>query len=137
MSNSKITVQAIINADPQKVWDYYNNPKHIIHWNFADPSWHCPAAENDMRLGGTYKARMEARDGSFGFDFEAIYSNIEEGKSFSYEFGGRTATVQFHDLGEQTEVVVTFDPEEENPIDMQEAGWQAILNSFKNYTESK
>ncbi|MEZ5038447.1 MAG: SRPBCC domain-containing protein [Saprospiraceae bacterium] len=136
MSNSKITVQAIINADAKKVWDHYTNPKHIIHWNFADPSWHCPSAENDMRIGGTYKARMEAKDGSFGFDFEAIYSNIVEGKSFTYAFGGRTATVQFNDLGKQTEVVVTFDPEHENSLEMQKGGWQAILNSFKNYTEN-
>jgi len=137
MSNSKITVQATINADSKKVWDYYTNPKHIIHWNFADPSWHCPSAENDMRIGGIYKARMEAKDGSYGFDFEAVYSSISEGKNFTYEFGGRTATVQIHDLGKQTEVVVTFDPEKENPIEMQKGGWQAILNSFKNYTEKQ
>jgi uncharacterized protein YndB with AHSA1/START domain len=136
MSNSKIKVQTTINAEAKKVWDYYNNPKHIINWNFADPSWHCPSAENDMRIGGTYKARMEAKDGSFGFDFEAIYTEIIEGKNFTYEFGGRSATVQFNDLGSQTEVVVTFDPENENPVEMQKGGWQAILNSFKNYTEN-
>ncbi len=136
MSNSKITVQATINADTKKVWEYYNNPKHIVNWNFADPSWHCPSAENDMRIGGTYKARMEAKDGSFGFDFEATYLNIVDGKNFSYEFGGRTASVQFNDLGNQTAIVVTFDPEKENPIEMQKGGWQAILNNFKNYTEN-
>jgi uncharacterized protein YndB with AHSA1/START domain len=136
MNNSKITVKAIINAETKKVWDYYTNPHHIIHWNFADPSWHCPKAENDMRIGGIYNARMEAKDGSFGFDFEAIYSEINEGKNFTYEFGGRTATVQFNDLGNQTEVMVTFDPETENPAEMQRDGWQAILNNFKNYTEN-
>ena len=128
MSTSKITVQATINADVKKVWDYYNSPEHIMNWNFADPSWHCPSAENDMR--------MEAKDGSFGFDFEAIYSEINTGKNFTYEFGGRTATVQFNDLGKQTEVVVTFDPETENSIELQKKGWQAILNNFKNYTEN-
>jgi uncharacterized protein YndB with AHSA1/START domain len=136
MNNSKITVQAIVNANTKKVWDYYTNPKHIIHWNFADPSWHCPSATNDIKIGGTYKARMEAKDGSFGFDFEAIYSKIEEGKNFTYEFGGRVATVEFNDLGNQTEVFVTFDPENENPAEVQQGGWQTILNSFKNYTES-
>ena len=136
MSDSKITVQATIHADAKKVWDYYNNPAHIIHWNFADPSWHCPSAENDMRIGGTYKARMEAKDGSFGFDFETIYTEIEEGKQFTYGFGGRTATVQFNNLGSQTEVVISFDPENENPVDMQKAGWQSILNNFKEYTEN-
>lgn len=135
MTQSKITVQATIHADVKKVWDYYTNPNHIIHWNFADPSWHCPRAENDMQIGGTYKARMEARDGSFGFDFEAVYTDISEGKYFTYEFGGRTATVQFNDLGSETEVVVSFDPENEHPVDMQQAGWQAILNNFKAYTE--
>ena len=135
MSNSKIKVQATINAEAKKVWDYYNNPKHITHWNFADPSWHCPSAKNNMQIGGTYMARMEAKDGSFGFDFEAVYSEINDGKNFTYEFGGRTATVQFNDLGNQTEVVVTFDPENENPVEMQKNGWQSILNNFKNYTE--
>lgn len=136
MSNSKITVQAIVSADKKKVWDYYNNPKHIINWNFADPSWHCPCAINDMQKGGTYKARMEAKDGSYGFDFEAIYSEINEGKNFTYEFEGRTVTVQFNDLSSQTEVVVTFDPETENSIEMQKSGWQSILNNFKNYAEN-
>lgn len=136
MSSQPITVQSTIQAGAGKVWEYYTSPEHIVHWNFADPSWCCPGAENDMRVGGTYKARMEAKDGSFGFDFEAIYTTINPGKEFSYEFGGRTATVQFNDLGSQTEVVVTFDPESENPVEMQRGGWQAILDNFKTYTEN-
>ena len=132
----KITVEATINADKNKVWDYYTNPKHIINWNFADPSWHCPSAENNMKIGGRYCARMEARDGSFGFDFEAYYTEIIDGKEFTYEFGGRSATVKFTSLGDQTEVVVIFDPESENPIEMQKDGWQSILNNFKNYVET-
>jgi len=136
MKHSKITVQATVNADTKKVWEYYNSPNHIINWNSPDPSWHCPSAENDMRVGGTYNARMEAKDGSYGFDFKAIYSDINEGNHFTYAFGGRTATVQFKALGNQTEVVVTFDPETENPIEMQREGWQAILNNFKSYTET-
>lgn len=135
MSN-KITVAATVNADAKKVWDYYNNPQHIVNWNFADPSWHCPSAENDLRIGGTYKARMEAKDGSFGFDFEAIYTEIEAGKQFSYAFGGRNAMVSFASLGEQTQVVIDFDPEEQHPIEIQKGGWQAILNNFKSYTET-
>ncbi len=136
MNNTKITVRATVNSEPKKTWDYYTNPKHIVNWNFADPSWQCPNAENDMRIGGTYKARMEAKDGSFGFDFEAIYSELSEGKSFSYGFGGRTCTVQFNDLGSQTEVIVSFDPEDENSIELQRNGWQAILDNFKKYTEN-
>lgn len=136
MEQTKITVAADVQADKNKVWDYYTQPKHITKWNFADPSWHCPSAVNDMTIGGTYNARMEAKDGSFGFDFEAIYTEILEGEQFTYEFGGRAATVKFVDLGDQTEVTVTFDPENENPIEMQRGGWQAILNNFKNYTET-
>ena len=136
MKHSTITVQATINAAADKVWDYYNNPIHIVHWNFADPSWHCPSAENNMTIGGTYKARMEARDGSFGFDFEVVYSEIIVGKQFSYGFGGRNVTVQLNDLGSQTEVLITFDPENENPIELQRGGWQAILNNFKRYVEN-
>jgi len=133
---TKITVSADIQSDVKKVWDYYTNPIHIVNWNFADPSWHCPSATNDMKVGGTYNARMEAKDGSFGFNFEAIYSEIIPEKSFTYGFGGRTAIVNFTSNGETTNVEVIFDPEEINPIEMQQAGWQMILNNFKSYTES-
>jgi uncharacterized protein YndB with AHSA1/START domain len=134
--SKKIKVPVTINADTKKVWDYYTSPTHIINWNFADPSWHCPNATNDMKLGGTYKARMEAKDGSFGFDFEAIYTEINEGNSFSYAFGGRIANVSFEKQDNQTEIIVEFDPENETPIEIQEGGWQAILNNFKTYTEN-
>ena len=136
MSLPQITVTATVNASATKTWDCYTNPAHIVNWNFADPSWHCPSAVNDMQVGGTYNARMEARDGSFGFDFEAVYSEITIGKHFTYGFGDRNASVQFNDLGTQTEVIVTFDPETENPIELQKGGWQSILNNFKSYTES-
>lgn len=88
-----------------------------------------------MKVGGTYKARMEAKDGSFGFDFEAIYTEIEPENHFTYKFGGRLATVSLHTAKNQTQIVVVFDPEDEHPIDMQKNGWQAILNNFKNYVE--
>jgi len=136
METTKVTIQATINADKKKVWNYYNNAEHITKWNFADPSWHCPNAENDMKVGGKYRARMEAKDGSFGFDFEAIYSEIIDGEQFTYGLGERTVNVKFKTVSNQTEVVVTFDAENENPIEMQKAGWQAILNNFKNYTET-
>ncbi len=136
MTTEKITIKATVLADKQKVWDYYTNPEHITKWNFADPSWHCPAATNDMKVGGRYVARMEAKDGSFGFDFDAVYTEINIGKSFTYEFGGRLAAVDFKEIGKQTEVNVTFDPETENSIELQRNGWQAILNNFKKYTES-
>ena len=137
MEQTKITIEAIINADKNKVWDYYTKPEHITKWNFADPSWHCPTATNDMNVGGRYKARMEAKDGSFGFDFEAVYTEIKKGESFIYEFGGRLATIEFKEAHGQTEITVTFDPETENSIDLQRQGWQAILDNFKKYTETK
>ena len=135
MSQEKITVRATVAADKQKVWDYYTLPEHIINWNFAHPSWHCPSASNDMVVGGRYVARMEAKDGSFGFDFDAVYTEINAGENFTYEFGGRFATVEFIDQSGQTEIIVTFDPETENSIEMQQNGWQAILDNFKSYTE--
>ena len=135
MSN-KITVSALINSDSKKVWDFYTHPSHIMNWNFADPSWHCPNVENDMQVGGTYKARMEARDGSAGFDFECIYSEIIEYNEFTYGFGERAANVKFVNNDQQTEVIISFDPETENPVELQKAGWQSILNNFKTYTES-
>lgn len=135
MEHEKITIKAIVLADKQKVWDYYTKPEHITKWNFADPSWHCPTAKNDLNIGGHYVARMEAKDGSFGFDFEAVYTEIHQGEKFTYEFGGRYATVEFNDTQGQIEVVVTFDPETENSIELQRSGWQAILDNFKKYTE--
>ena len=135
MSN-RITVAATIDADAKKAWDYYTQPEHITQWNFAAPSWHCPSATNNMVVGGKYFARMEARDGSFGFDFEAIYDEINSGQSFTYSFGDRTLTVEFKSLINQTEVIIVFDPEDENPIEMQKGGWQSILDNFKNYTET-
>ncbi|MBK6339551.1 MAG: SRPBCC domain-containing protein [Bacteroidetes bacterium] len=136
MNTEKIRVKATINADRQKVWNYYTKPEHITKWNFADPSWHCPTAQNDMQVGGKYSARMEAKDGSFGFDFVAIYTEIIIEQQFSYEFGGRKATVMFNTVNNKTEIIIDFDAENENPIEMQKDGWQAILNNFKLYTET-
>jgi uncharacterized protein YndB with AHSA1/START domain len=137
MSTTKITVSATVNAPLEKVWDSYNNPSHILNWNFADPSWCCPSASNDMQVGGTYKARMEAKDGSFGFDLEAVYSKFIPNEKFTYSMGGREVTTTFKSIENQTEVTTIFDAENENPVEMQQAGWQAILNNFKSYAESE
>lgn len=133
---TKITVEALINADKNKVWDYYTKPEHITKWNFADPSWHCPTATNDMKVGGIYNARMEAKDGSFGFNFEAVYTEIINGEFFAYKFGDRQASVMFKAQNGQILITVTFDPETQNPVEMQRQGWQAILNNFKKYAET-
>jgi len=137
MSAPKITIQATISANRNKTWEYYTHPKHIIHWNFASDDWQCPSASNDMRVGGMYKARMEAKDGSFGFDFEAVYTKVIEGESFAYVLAdNRVINVSFTDLENKTEIVIIFDAETENSEELQRNGWQAILNNFKSYTES-
>jgi len=136
MTQERINIKATVSADKQKVWAYYTQPEHITKWNFADPSWHCPTATNDIKVGGRYVARMEAKDGSFGFDFDAVYTEIRQSEGFTYEFGERHATVEFKETNGQTEVTVTFDPETENSIELQRSGWQAILDNFKNYTET-
>lgn len=136
MNNQKITVNATINSSIEKVWNTYTQPEHIIQWNQASEDWCCPRAENDLKVGGKYNARMEAKDGSFGFDFEAIYEEVEPQKKLSYNMlDGRNATTEFISDGNQTKVKTTFDPENQNPIEMQQEGWQAIMNSFKNYVE--
>lgn len=137
MKLEKIVVEVKVNAAIEKVWDSYTNPVHIVNWNFADPSWHCPRATNELEIGGKYVARMEAKDGSFGFDFEAVYTEILPLECFTYEFGGRLAKVDFQENNNAASVKITFDPETENPVELQKAGWQAILNNFQKYTETK
>ena len=136
MTEQKITVKASILADSKKVWDYYTLPEHITKWNFATDTWHCPSASNDLRKGGKYVARMEAKDGSFAFDFEAIYDEITDNKIAYTMTDGRKATIDFIANNNATDVIITFDAEQQNPAEMQKEGWQAILNNFKKYTES-
>ena len=137
MEATKITIYATISAGTQKVWNYYTQPEHITKWNFASPDWHCPSASNDMRIGGKYTARMEAKDGSFGFEFEATYSEITENQKFVYIMpDGREVSVSMNEDNHLTNITVCFDTETENPVDLQREGWQAILNNFKNYAEN-
>ncbi len=132
----KITITALVQGNKNKVWEYYTKLEHIVQWNFADPSWHCPSASNDLKVGGKYVARMEARDGSFGFDFEAVYTEVVPGECLSYVMWDRHATVTFEEKEGHTLVTVSLDPETENPVEMQRQGRQAILDNFKNHTES-
>ncbi len=137
MENSKITIRATINADVEKVWRYYTEPEHITQWNFASDDWHSPRAENDLRPGGKYMARMEAKDGSEGFDFEAIYDDVVPRKKIAYTMtDGRQAIVSFDKADGSTKITISFDAENTNPDELQRQGWQAILNNFKTYTES-
>lgn len=135
---TKITISAMVNAPLDKVWDNWTKPEHITKWNFAIDTWQCPTASNDLKVGGKYIARMEAKDGSFGFDFEAIYDTVIDKQELTYTMtDGRKATTIFVDNGNATSVTTTFDAESENPVEMQQQGWQAILDNFKKYTEIK
>ena len=134
MEFNKITVTALISADNQKVWDYYTQPNHITKWNFASDDWHCPTAENDLKVGGKYIARMEAKDGSFGFDFTGHYTNIVKHQLIEYRLDDdRFVSVQFIERADGVELVETFEAETQNAIELQTMGWQAILDNFKKY----
>jgi uncharacterized protein YndB with AHSA1/START domain len=136
METKKVTIRTTVSVERQKAWEYYTQPEHITKWNFATDDWQCPYASNDLRVGGKYMARMEAKDGSFGFDFEAIYNEIIDGEKFVYTMSdGRQVTVSFESMDSQTGVTVTFDTESTNDLEMQRKGWQAILDNFKRYTE--
>lgn len=137
MEPTKITIEATINADIEKVWKIWTDPEHIVKWNAASDDWHTTKAENDLKKGGKFSSRMEAKDGSFGFDFEGVYDVVENHKRIAYTMSdGRTVDTHFTKEGNTTKVVSTFDAETENPVDMQRDGWQAILNNFKKYTEA-
>ena len=132
-----ITVEATVNAPTEKVWKLYTEPQHITQWNNASDDWHTPHAENDLRVGGKFSSRMEAKDGSMGFDFWGIYDDVKKNELIKYTMGdGRKAKIVFTNQGNETHVAVSFEAENENPVEMQKGGWQAILNSFKKYTES-
>ena len=131
-----ITIAALVDADINKVWNYYTASEHITKWNFATEDWQCPKASIDLRVGGKHIARMEAKDGSFGFDFEAIYDEIVPNQKLAYTMtDGRRASISFKQVNMVTEVSITFDADS-NPIELQKNGWQAILNNFKSYTEN-
>ena len=133
---NKITIQALINAPIEKVWIYWNTPEHVIKWNNASADWHTPKAQNDLRKGGKFIYRMEAKDGSIGFDFSGIYEEVISNELISYimEDGRKVKTI-FTKMNNQTEIVTSFDPENENPLELQKTGWQSILDNFKKYAE--
>lgn len=136
--NIEITIEAYINSDIDNVWETWINPIHIINWSFASADWHTPHATNDLRKGGTFSSRMEAKDGSMGFDFYGIYDDIVEKKLITYTLGdGRKVRVDFEPSNGGTKVIQTFEAEKENSPEMQREGWQAILNNFKHYIETQ
>lgn len=137
MDKTVVTVQNTVNAPIEKVWEFWSDPKHVVNWNTASPDWHSPKAENDLREGGTFSYRMEAKDGSFGFDFGGVYDVVKKHQYIEYTMGdGRKVKNTFTPNGNSVHVNVDFEAETANPIEMQQFGWQAILDSFKKYTES-
>lgn len=131
----KITVEKLVKAPIAKVWSAYVTPADIKQWNAASDDWHTTKSTVDLRVGGQFSSRMEAKDGSFGFDFAGTYTRIEPQKLIEYAFGDRAAAVEFSQAADGVNVRVTFDAETENPADMQRAGWQAILDNFARHVE--
>ncbi len=131
-----ITVHTTLNAPLEKVWKFWTQPEHITKWNNASDDWHTPHAENDLRTGGKFSSRMEAKDGSFGFDFSGVYDEVVEHQIIAYTMDdGRKVQVHFSELDGRTFIIENFEAESTNPVELQKGGWQAILNNFKKYAE--
>ena len=134
---SAITVETTVKAPVEKVWKYWTEPRHITRWCNASDDWHAPNAENDVRVDGIFKTTMAAKDGSASFDFEGVYTNVQQHKLIEYTMGdGRKVKITFSNHGDETKVIETFEPEAINSHELQRGGWQSILDNFKKYTES-
>ena len=132
-----VTVETGIKAPVEKVWELWTDPKHITNWYNASDDWHAPYAENDLRVGKKFKTTMAAKDGSAGFDFEGVYTNIQKHKLIEYKIAdGRNVKIEFSNHGKETKVVETFETESTNSPEMQRTGWQGILDNFRKYTEA-
>jgi uncharacterized protein YndB with AHSA1/START domain len=136
-NTNAITVATTVQAPIEKVWQYWSEPAHIKNWCAASDDWHAPAAENDLRAGGKFSTTMAAKDGSFSFDFGGVYDTVTPHQYIAYTLGdGRKVEITFSSEGNTTKVVETFDPESVNPREMQQGGWQAIIDNFRKYTEA-
>jgi len=134
---TNITVETTVHAPVEKVWSYFTQPQHVKNWNNASDDWHTPRAENDLQVGGNFVYRMEAKDGSFGFDFGGTYDAVNENEYLEYTIGdGRKVKTSFITQGTSTKVVENFEAETTNSVELQRAGWQSILDNFKKYTEA-
>ena len=131
-----ISVTTVVNAPIKKVWQYWSQPLHITQWNNASDDWHTPHAINDLRTGGKFESRMEAKDGTMGFDFGGVYDEVKENEYIEYTLGDeRKVEIFFTAIGDTTKIVENFEAEDENSLELQQGGWQAILDNFKKYTE--
>jgi uncharacterized protein YndB with AHSA1/START domain len=133
----KITIETVVNASLARVWEAWNTPEDIKRWNAAQDDWHTTQSSVDLREGGRFMSRMEAKDGSMGFDFEGTYTRVVPQRAIEYRMGdGREVQTEFVEQADGVLVRSTFDTESENPAEMQRAGWQAILDNFRRYAES-
>lgn len=136
-NKTKITIVANVKQPVEKVWELWNTPEHVTKWNNASEDWHTPVAENDLREQGKFNYKMAAKDGSFEFDFWGIYDEVKPNERIAYTLGdGRKVEIDFKAGDGETHIVETFEAEDTNPIEMQQGGWQAILNNFKQYAEA-
>lgn len=134
--DKKVTISVDVNTPIERAWDTWTNPKHIVNWNFASDDWQCPSAINDVSEGGKFSWRMEAKDGSMGFDFEGTYTKVVPNELLEYGLGdGRPVIVRFEQKGDVTVLTETFQGEDTNTLEQQKQGWQCILNNYKLYTE--
>lgn len=136
-TTTRITITTHVNEPVAHVWKIWTEPAHIMQWNAASDDWHCPKAGNDLRVGGAFSSTMAARDGSFSFDFEGVYDDVQPHKRIAYTMSdGRTCEILFEERDGGTLVTESFDAETQNPVEMQRAGWQAILDRFKAHAEA-
>lgn len=132
----RITVETNVNVPIYSVWEMFTAPEHITQWNNASDDWQTTHAENDLRKGGKFNYRMEAKDKSQGFDFDGVYDEVKINQLIEYTISdGRKVRIVFTDLGDETKIVETFETEDENSIDLQREGWQSIMDNFKRYAE--
>lgn len=135
----KIIIKTLVSKPAAEVWEYFTKPEHITHWNFATEDWSCPVAQSDLREGGKFSFTMEAKDRSLSFDFTGTFREIKENECLKYTLDdGRQVEVIFTEtVNGQTEVTESFDPESQNPAEMQQQGWTLIMNNFKSYSEAQ
>lgn len=137
-NNNPITITTTVNAPIEKVWEYWTSPEHITQWAFASDDWEAPSAENDVRLGGTFKTVMAAKDGSASFDFGGSYTAVTEHELIEYDMDDkRHVKTEFIESDGEVKIVQTFDPEQENSEELQRNGWQAILDNFKKHVDGR
>lgn len=132
-----ITVQTKVNASVEKAWEFWTQPEHVMQWNNASDDWHCPKATNDLKVGGKFNYTMAAKDGTMSFDFEGEYSKVDDFSLIEYHIiDGRKVIIQFEKTENGVQITESFDPENMNPEELQQQGWQAILDNFKKHCES-